>query len=497
LEDKQFKGKLIHGISWAFIQQIITYLTVFIFGVILARLISPEEFGLVGIVGIFLGILPLFVDGGFANALKQRRTCTDEDFSTVFYFNLAMSIFLYLILFLSAKYIANFFNNEKLILITQVLGVNLILSSLASIQNVILSRRLDFKLIAKATVIAQIVSGIIAVTGAYFGLGIWALVLRTIIQSLLITVLLFTFNEWKPKFIFNLNILIELFPYGSKLFLGRLISVLFKNAFIFVIGKFYSPTQLGYYTRANNFSQLPSQNLTMIVQKVAFPAFSQIQDDKIKMLAVNRKMMKLLMFISSVLMIGLAASSEAFVISLIGEKWRPSIIYLQILSFALLLYPAHSININILNVLGRSDLSLKLVVIKNILMIPVIYAGIEFGIIWMLLGMVIYSIAVFFINGIWANKLINYSVIKQLSDIIPSLIIALIVGIIIFYTPLIFKISDNSLITLFLQVSLGFLLTIFIGEIVKYKPYMELKEILIIYIFKPVRNKIFSKKNEY
>lgn len=483
MEEKEFKGKVIHGVSWSLLEQIITYLTIFIFGIILARLISPSEFGLVGIVGIFLGILPLFVDGGFANALKQRKVCTDEDFSTVFYFNLAMSILLYGILFLSAKYIANYFDNENLILITQILGINLIISSLSSIQNVILSRRLDFKLIAKVNVIAQITSGTIAVVAAYMGLGIWALVLRTMIQSFLITILLYSFNKWKPKFIFNFKVLKELFPYGSKLFLGSFINVLFNNVFIFVIGKFYSPIQLGYYTRAKNFSMLPSQNLSMVVQKVAFPAFTQIQDDKGKMLLANRKMMRLLMFVTSILMIGLAACANAFVISLVGEKWEPSVIYLQILCIVYIVLPANSINVNILNVVGRSDLSLKLVIIKNILMIPVIFVGIKIGIIWMLMSMVIYSVVVFFINALWANHLIGYSILKQIKDILPSMIIAIIVGMVVYYVPF-FLGNMVHILTLLIQVVMGLFLTIFICEIIKYPPYLELKSIVNKYFIK-------------
>jgi len=485
---KDLENKFITGVSWSFIQQIVTYITVFIFGIILARLLSPEEFGMVGIVGIFLGILPLFVDGGFANALKQRKQCTDDEYSTVFYFNVVMSIFLYVILFFSSEKIAEFFNNDNLVIITRVLGLNLIISSLYSIQNVILSRQLNFKLIAKVTLITQIVSGIIAVFAAFLGFGIWALIIRSLLNSLLITLLYYTYNKWKPKLFFSFKIIKGLFSYGSKLLLGSLINVLFNNAFMFVIGKFYSAAQLGYYTRAYNFSMLPSQNLTMVVHKVAFPAFSQFQDNEKSLLAANRKIMRLLMFASSILMVGLAASAEAFVISLVGEKWRPSIIYLQILCFSVLLLPAHSVNVNILNVVGRSDLSLKLVIIKNTLMIPIIITGIYFGIIHMLLGMVLYSFTVFFINTVWANSMIGYNIKKQLLDIIPSFFIAIIVGVLTYSSSFL---PFNYIIILLIQIGIGLFSTIIICETIKYSPYLELKEILNKLIYIPIVTRFF------
>jgi len=488
-----FKTNFVSGVSWTFIQQIISYITLFVFGVILARLLSPEEFGIVGIVGIFLGILPIFVDGGFANALIQRKECSDSDYSTVFYFNVVMSILLYVILFFSSEKIAEFFNNEKLILITRVLGLNLIISAISSIQNVILSRQLNFKIIAKVTLIAQIVSGIIAVIAAFIGYGIWALVLRSLLQSIIQTTLFYTNNNWYPKLKFSFQIIKGLYSYGSKLFIGRLISVLFQNAFVFVIGKFYSPAQLGYYTRANTFSQLPSQNLTAVVQKVAFPAFAQIQDDSERLLAANRKIMKVLMFASSILMIGLAASAEAFVISLVGEKWRPSIIYLQILCFSVLFYPAHSINVNILNVVGRSDLSLRLTVIKQLLLIPIILVGIYNGIVFMLIGMVFYSSVIFFVNSIWANKLIQYSVRKQIFDIIPSLIISTFVGLLIYLIAIPLQ-GTNYMFILLIQIMTGAISTFIICEAIKYEPYIEIKEIILLYIFRPIISKLSNKE---
>lgn len=489
MKNNDFKDKVLKGVSWSFLEQIITYLSVFIFGIILARLITPEEFGLVGIIGIFLGVLPLFVDGGFASALKQSKECNDKDFSTVFYFNLFMSIVLYIILFFSSQYIAQYFSNIRLIALIRVLGLNLILSSLFSIQVVILSRKLNFKIIAKVNSISQIISGLVAIVFAFLDYGVWALVIRTICQSIITIFLYYKFSKWKPIFYFNLKILKKLFSYGSYLFLGSFINVLFKNAFTFVIGKYYSPTQLGYYTRANNFSMLPSQNLTMIVQKVAFPAFSKIQDDKIRLLSINRKTMKVLMFISSLLLIGLAACSKFFVLSLIGEKWENSIVYLQILCFVSVFYPANSINVNIMNVVGKSNLSLKLVYAKNILMIPVILIGIKHNILYMLYAMLAYSIIVFFLNMTFVNKLIGYTLKMQLQDILPSFIFSSFIGLVVYFFPFLYE-SDKYTVTLLLQLFLGFFVTICLGEIISYKPYTELKMNLKVFVIGPIKNKL-------
>lgn len=489
MDNKEFKDKLLTGVSWSFLEQIITYLSIFIFGIILARLVTPEEFGLVGIIGIFLGILPLFVDGGFASALKQSKECTYKEFSTVFYFNLSMSLILYIILFFSAGYIAKYFDNLRLISLIRVLGLNLVLSALFSVQVVILSRKLDFKVIAKVSSISQITSGLIAVLFAFLQYGVWSLVIRSITQSLIIILLYYRFSTWRPSFFFDINILKKLFSYGSYLFLGSFINVLFNNAFTFVIGKYYSPTQLGYYTRANNFSMLPSQNLTMIVQKVAFPAFSKIQDNKNRLLLINRKTMKVLMFVSALLMVGLAACSEFFVLSLIGEKWRASITYLQILCFVSIFYPANSVNVNIMNVVGKSNLSLRLVYIKNLLMIPVIFIGIKYNILYMLYSMLVYSIIVFFVNMIFVNQLIGYSIKMQLNDILPSFIFSLTVGVIVYCIPFIFG-TNLPILSLLLQLSTGFFVTLFLGEITNYRPYIELKSNLRSFVIRPIRQKI-------
>ncbi len=378
---------------------------------------------------------------------------------------------------MSAGFIADFFDNIDLVLLTRVLGINLVISSLGSIHNVILSKRLDFKTIAKLSVSSQLVSGIIAIVAAFMGFGIWALVIRTLVFTTLKTVLLILSSKWKPLKVFDFEALKNLFSFGSKLFIGGIISIIFKNIYSLVIGKFYSPAQLGFYTKADQFSKLPAQNITAAFQRVAFPAFAQIQDDKIRLISANRKIMQILMFLSSVSMFWLAASSESFIITLIGENWRQSVIYLQILSFVVFLYPAHSVNVNLLNVIGRSDLTLKLAVYKNLLLIPVILTGVYISIEAMLISMVIYSFLVLWINAYYTGKLLNYTFIKQIKDILPSILIALIMGFIVFIVPKILQLNSQFYI-LILQILLGFISTLIIVELIKFKPYQELKIII-------------------
>jgi len=272
-------------------------------------------------------------------------------------------------------------------------------------------------------------------------------------------------------------IFVEHFKFGYKLLLSGLINTLYLNVYYLIIGKFFSAVELGYYTRAEQFSNLPSSNITGVINRVSYPVLSQLQDEPLKLKSGYKKLIKTTMFISFVLMIGMAAIAKPLILTLIGVKWASSIIYLQLLCFSAMLYPLHALNLNILNVKGRSDLFLKLEIIKKIVAIPIIFVVIFLGVKAMIFGFIILSFAAYFLNAHWSGKLINYSIKEQILDIIPSFLLSLFMGLIVF--SLEYVVPLKPLYLLLLQFSLGAFLTIFFSKLFKLEGYMEIKEIII------------------
>lgn len=479
------KQKTVSGLFWSFVDSIANEGIRFIIGIILARILSPHEFGLIGMVTVFIAISQSFIDSGFGNALIRKKECTPEDYSTVFYFNMIIGILFYVVLFLSAPAISLFFNEPGLKAIIQVLGTVLIINSFTIIQSTIRTKRMDFKLQARISVIASIVSGIVAITMALSGFGIWSLVALQISRQALNSIFLWIWNGWKPILVFSKTSLKELFGFGSKLLLSGLIDTLYRNVYNLVIGKYFSATELGFYTRADQFKNLPTQNLYSVIGRVTYPVLSSIQDDIPRLRQSYQKIIRSTMLITFVLMLGLAAVSEPMIISFIGEKWRPSIVYLQMLCFVGMMYPIHALNLNMLQVLGRSDLFLKLEVIKKILVIPVIIAGVFWGIKIMIAGMLINTLIAYYLNSYWSGRFISYSIKEQLMDILPSFFLALSSSFIVYLIGR-FLPFDN-LLKLIIQVFSGALLVLILCELTKLNSYTLIKETVVDKI-KEIRN---------
>jgi len=475
------KEKTISGLTWSFTDNLFNVVIQAIIGIILARLLSPEEFGLIGMTAIFIAISQLFIDSGFSSSLIRKKNCSQNDYSTIFYFNLAAGIIFYLILFILAKPISAFFNEPRLVCIIRVIGVGLVITSFNIIQQVILVKRVDFKLQTKISVISSAISGLIGICMAYSGFGVWSLVWKSISAYFLSAVLFWTWINWCPVKIFNLIAFKEHFKFGYKLLLSNLINVLYTNIFYLTIGKFFSAAKLGYYTKAEQFSSLSSSNLTLVVNRVSYPVLSELVDDPVKLKKGYKKIIKSTMFISFVLMIGLAAVAKPLIITLIGEKWSVSISYLQLLCFSAMFYPLHALNLNILNVKGRTDLSLKIEIIKKLLVIPIILVAISFGIKAMLIGLIVISTAAYFLNGYWSAKMINYPIGEQIADIFPSLILAIAMGVLVYLSG--YLIHFNPLYLLLFQVSLGATITFGFSELFKISSYLDIKEIITARLF--------------
>lgn len=470
------KEKTFQGMTWSFIENSSRHVITFVVGIILARLLSPREFGLIGMIIIFIAISKLLVDSGFNQALIRKKNCTQTDYSTIFYFNIIASIFLYSLLFIFSESIARFFDEPKLKLIVQILGIVIIINSLTIIQKTQLVKSLDFKLLTKVSIIASTMSGITGITLASTGFGVWSLVVKTLADATITTFLLFLWNKWKPSFFFSKNSFKELFSFGSKLLLARLINTIYRNIYYFIIGKFYSAKELGFFTKADRFRNVASENIYFVINRVSYPVLASIQNDTKKLKQSYRKLLKSSMLITFFLLMGLAAVSKAMILTLIGRQWLQSVIYLQLLCFVGIMYPLYALNLNILKVLGRSDLCLNLEIIRNLFAIPMIIIGIFWGIKIMIIGLIISSILAFLLNSHWSGKFIGYSLYEQLKDIFPAFLLSLIANSLVFLFGK--SVGARPSIVLILQIIFAGIIYFIILEIFRFKDYLYLKTIL-------------------
>lgn len=475
------KQKTISGLLWSFIDNIASQGIQFIVGIILARILTPKEFGLIGMLTIFISVSQSFIDSGFTNALIRKKDCSQADYSTVFFYNLVVGIVFFFLLFISAPAISTFFKEPQLKALAQVLALVLIIDSLTIIQRTILTKRIDFKLQTRISVISSAVSGVIAIILAFKGLGVWSLVLQTLVRQTLNSFFLWLWNHWRPVLIFSKKSFSELFGFGSKLLVSGLIDTIYQNIYYLVIGKYFLAEELGFYTRARQFETLPANNINNVISRVTFPVLAQAQDNPEFLKAGYKKMIRSTMLMTFVLMLGMAAVAEPMVISLIGEKWRPSIIYVQLLCFSGMFYPLHTLNLNMLNVKGHSGLYLKLEVIKKILVIPTIVIGVFFGMKIMLYGLILNNIIAYYLNSYWSGRFIGYSFKEQVMDIIPSFLIAVGIAIIVYFLG--YFLPTPYLLTLIIQISGGALIFFGTCELVKMSDYLYLKQIISEQVF--------------
>lgn len=471
------KQKTVSGLIWSFVDTMAGQGITFIVGIILARLLSPREFGLIGMLTVFIAVSESFINSGFSSALIRKKDCTNTDFSTVFYFNLAAGVLFFILLYLSAPAISGFFDEPELTSIIQVMGVILIIDSLTIIQRTILTKRIDFKLQARISIIASIGSGVVAIAMAFNGFGVWALVAQRIIKQGLNSIFLWLWNRWKPLLVFSTESFKELFGFGSKLLISGLIDTIYRNVYYLIIGKFFSAQELGFYTKANEFKNLPSQNLNAIIGRVTYPVLSTLQDDIPRLRNNYQKLIRSVMFITFILMIGMAAVAEPMIHTLIGAKWEPAIIYLQMLCFVGMMYPLHALNLNMLQVQGRSDLFLKLEIIKKIIAIPTIVIGVFFGIKMMIVGMMVNTLIAYYLNSYWSGVKIGYSFKQQVKDVLPSFILALTMGIAVYFLGELLPFS--YLVNLIIQILFGAIFVFVFCEITKFKDYIFVKELVL------------------
>ena len=472
---ESLKNKTIRGVTWSLIDNIANSGITFLVGLILARLLTPAEYGIMAMIAIFIAISTSIIDSGFSNALIRKNEVRKIDYDTVFYFNLVVSSILYIFLYLVSPAISSFFKEPVLIEVTRVISWILIINALGIIPRTIFIINVDFKVQTKASLISSLVSGIIGISMALFGLGVWSLVGQQLSRQLLNTFFLWFYCHWRPAWEFSIGSFKEMFGFGSKLLVSGLIDTIYKNIYYIVIGRFYNPDQLGQYTRAEQFKLIFSSNLTAVVQRVSYPVLSSIQSEPVRLREAYRRVIKLTMIVTFACMLGLAAIAKPLIILLIGEKWLPAVPFLQIICFSGMLYPLHAINLNILQVKGRSDLYLKLEIIKKIIAVITIFVGIFWGIECMLWGGVFVSFISFFLNSYYSADLNDYSTKNQISDIFPFLIISLIVSFCIW---LVSFTEWSYIIILIIQIIVGIGLYWFVSEKLPIQEYQEVRQLV-------------------
>ena len=397
--------------------------------IILARLLSPSDYGIIAMLSIFIALSNAIIDSGFSNALIQKKDVSESDYSTVFFINIILGILVSACLFFCAPYIADFYNSPILNEVTRWTSLNLIITSFCLVQRTKMTKELNFKSQAKISLVSTLMSGSLGVYCAYIGMGVWSLVIQTLVSNFILTALFWILSSWKPRLEFSFKSFKELFSFGSKLMLTGLYGPFFENMYSIFLGKFYKSSILGYYNRAYTIVQFPSSNLTGILNRVSFPLLSSIQEKSDELSKKYRRMIRLTVFFVFPMISLLFVTAEPFVMKVLGPQWEQSIVIVKLLCLSSLLYPIISYNINILLVKGKSGLHLKLDLIKKIFSLMVLLVTIRFGLTIICLGMIVSSLFSYILTAYFSGKLINYSLLTQLRDMFPSFICSVLITI--------------------------------------------------------------------
>lgn len=455
------------GVLWTGIQQFSMSGVSFIVSIILARLLLPQEFALIAMTSIFLGIGQTLTDSGLVSSLIRTSNPNEEDYSTVFYFNLAASIFIYIVLYLLAPFVADFYNQSILTSLVRVLSLKIIVGAFSSVQRTRLTKAMDFRTQLFISLPALVVGSILGIILAYKGYGVWSLVNMTIVQSIISSITLWVYVGWKPLLSFSRSKFNYHFNFGNKLAIASLSNILFTNIYPVIIGKFYPASLLGYYSRAQSFRNFPITSLSAVLNKVTYPLFAEIQNNDIRLKSANQTIMQLIMFIISPLLFLMIALASPLFELVLTSKWLPAVPYFQILCLAGLPRPISAYNLNILNIKGKSGLRLKLNIFKRTLTIILVLAGFQFGIYGLLVAQVVTSYVGLFINCYYSGKFINYQFLDQMRDIFYFILTAILCSVLVNYTDLYFFDTASLVIRVLVGATLGgltYLLLIYISK---------------------------------
>ena len=472
----QLKDRAISGVSWTTIEKAFSEVVQFAIGIVLARLLSPSDYGTVGLLAIFFAVAGIFQDSGFASALIQKKDRNQADFSTVFFFNVAMSWVIYGLLFLSAPYIADFYHLPILKDITRVSALGFIIGGLTGVQYAKLSAEMKFKTISILSMLGLVVTGATGIVLALMGWGVWALVFQGLVGSLIKGIAVWIASGWKPSMIFSKKSFKSLFSFGGYLLLSQMVNTIYNNLYTLVIGKVYNPQTVGHYNRANGYAQIPTNLVLSMAVSVNYPILSSIQDDNERLKRAYRKLLRAPLYVHYPVLLGLATLASPLIEVMIGAKWLPCVPILQILCIAGLFIPLTHINLNLLYVKGRSDLVLRLELIKKPLAFLILFASIPFGILWLVAGRVLYSIVGFAINCYYTKKTLDYGFVEQIKVLIPVFVNSIIMCASVFIST---YYIDNIYLKLCVGIPVGFISYLVLSIVTKDESYYEVKEILM------------------
>lgn len=426
---------------------------------------------------VFIAISSVFVDGGFSTALVRKQDPSQADLSTVFYLNVSAALVLFAVLFVSAPYIASYYDEPLLVPVVRIVSLQFIIASLCTVQSILLVKKLDFRTQSAIHVVGVVVSGGVGVFFAFRGYGVMALVAQVLVQETVRAVLLWAHSTWRPSWVFSKESFRELFSFGSRLLASGLLNKVFDNLYPLVIGRYFSVVQLSYYSRANGYQALFSQNFTSMVNAVSFPTLVKFQDDNERLRAGLRKMNTLVMLVNVPVMLGLAVLAKPLIVLMITEKWLPVVPYLQWLCLAGLLYPMHVTNLNALNVKGRSDLFLSLEIVKKLFVLTALSIGFFWGLKGMVIGQVVVSVLAYVVNAYWPGKLIRYGIWGQLRDVLPIVLIACFMAGFVWFLGTVLPIKHAAAL-LFVQVAAGAFLYWVLAKAIRLPALLHLEELL-------------------
>lgn len=468
MSDFNLTNKTISGMIWKFAERVGAQLVTTVVSIILARILMPEDYGIISLITIFITICDVFISSGFGNALIQKFNVDEVDFSSVFYASLAISVVLYFVLFFSAPFIAKFYENDIITIILRVMGLRLPIAAVYSVQQAYVSRQMQFRKFFIATLIGTIISGGVGIGMAYGRFGVWALVGQNMTNIFVNMIVLFIVVRWTPKLVFSFKKIKGLLSYGWKLLISGLLESGYNQVRGLIIGKMYTTADLAYYDQGQKYPSLIANNLNSSMNSVLLSAMSKRQDDREKVKQATRKSIKLSAYILIPCMVGLACVAEQFVHVILTDKWLDAVPYIQIMCAIYALYPIQTANLTAIQAIGRSDLFLILEIIKKVVGIAALVASMWFGVLWIALTMLITTIFSSFVNAFPNKKLLNYSYLEQIKDISPSIGLAVLMGIPVYllnYLPI------NSIIILILQIVIGIALYILFSIIFKVESF--------------------------
>lgn len=459
---------VIKNFIWRFAERCGAQLVTFIVSIVLARILAPEDYGTIALVTVFTTILQVFVDSGLGTALIQKKEADDLDFSSVFFFNFAVCIILYIGMFIAAPFIAEFYNDSSLTSVVRVISLTIVISGVKGIQQAYVSRNMMFKRFFFSTIGGTIFSAVFGIVLAYQGFGVWALVAQQLSNTAIDTLILWLTVKWRPKLIFSWNRLKTLLVFGWKLLVSALLDTCYNNLRNLIIGKMYSSADLAYYNQGDKFPKVIVTNINTSIDSVLLPTMSSAQDDRERVKNMTRRAIKTSTYVMAPLMMGLAFCSVPIVHLVLTDKWLPCVPFLRIFCVTYMFYPIHTANLNAINAMGRSDWFLRLEVIKKIVGMAILLSTMWFGVMAMAYSLLLSSVLSQIINS-WPNrKLLGYGYLEQIRDIAPAIILAVIMGICVYfigYIPL------PTIVTLIIQIVAGAIIYIVLSAILKLEEY--------------------------